>query len=33
MLKFISEKPEEIRGNLLIVSGASIGNVPALTCD
>jgi len=33
MLKFISQKPEELKGSLLIVSGVSIGNVPALTCD
>ncbi len=33
MLKFIDSKSPELKGSLLIISGVSIGNVPALTCD
>jgi predicted ATP-grasp superfamily ATP-dependent carboligase len=33
MLKFIEQKPTDLKGSLLIISGVSIGNVPALTCD
>ncbi len=34
MLKFVgSQSIPELKGSLLIVSGISVGNVPALTCD
>ena len=33
MLKFITESPVNLKGCVLIVSGISVGNVPALTCD
>lgn len=33
MLKFIDSNIPELKGNLVLISGVSIGNVPALTCD
>lgn len=33
MLKFIDSKIPDLKGSLAIISGVSIGNVPALTCD
>jgi len=33
MLKFIDSNVPDFKGNLVLISGVSIGNVPALTCD
>lgn len=33
MIKFIEEKQIPLAGMTLLISGISIGNIPAITCD